>query len=248
MIFVGDVRDYCRKRAYGYKSITIQSGIAVGDYVDFFNNSARDRELVGTDEGAVLYVQPESEVSEQYMLVLREIGVFGKAHNISADIDVLFCDGGYMFVVLQRGSIAIKMPDGSISIASVGDSKLGKITLDELQRDLKWVSTEDLLAYKTYWGEWANFVFDFQFRFIISGGASSFYLRLDTSNCRDLSLGVYNKYVEDIRQEISRKESELYAREMLESGNSLQLYTEGSDVMEYDYDEDMDEEEYEDVL
>jgi len=235
MIFVGEAREYKRESAQGYKGVVFESAIGQGDNVDFFTKEDH------------LSIEKDTDNQDLYLVATKEIGVFGKNYGVEAEIDVVFCDGGYMFVTLRRGSMAIRTSDDKLAIISVNDTAIESVPQFDANREILWKSTDDLLAYKEYWGDKSGFVFDFQFRLHISGHGSDFRLKLDKECCIDISLGVYAQYVAMLEAAASQQRAREIAKNF--SNKAKTVTFDEDDYVDFDEeDDDDDEEEFEDVL
>lgn len=217
-------RSITRERAKGYKNLVFADDVEHASYIDI------------TTEGNNLVVNSvednENDSEEVYTMLVKEFGLFGLSSGLKSRLSVIFLDNGYMLVTLYKGAI-ITYLNGEICIPNVEQDKFPNFAMD----DIYWVNQETLLSYAKYMGEKGNFLYDFEFHYLLGGeiknGLSNFSFKLLGNDDIDISLGYYSAYL----QTLEKKED---ARATKKLANVIKQSISHDDEFD-DFDDDDDE-------
>ena len=224
----GFLREYTRERALGYKKLVIADDVEITSPVKIVTG--------GTEGNVTLNIVVDNSPSEgedTYLILCKEFGLHSS--KCRADITVLFCDEGYMFVELKAGGLLANL-DNQLLMPYVGDdSNLPRV----VKEDIKWVDAEHLLSFMKYMDIKGRFPYDVEWVFSVSGEKESFSIKPDKENSTDISLGYIGAYVMTQENKADAKKAKKLSKTLLDAPQEEVLFDED------DYDE-TDEEDSED--
>lgn len=225
-------KEITRSRAKGYKNLVIADDVEHASYIDL--------ETDGSNLVMKAVEDDETDKVEVYTMLVKEFGLFGLSSGIKANISVIFLDDGYMLVTLYKGAIVTYL-NGEVCIPNVEQDKFPNFAMD----DIYWVNQEHLLSYGKYLEEKGEFLYDFEFHYLLGGeiknGLSNFSFKHLGNEDIDISLGYFSAYLQKLEKKEDARATKKLANFIKQGASIEDDFDDDDDFEDDDFDDEDDD-------
>ena len=229
-----------RNSAYGYGGIEISEDCYKGVCaVDFSTVEAGEKSSLRVERQDMSAEEVDS--LQAVTLLCKEFGILTLKKEEPANVNIIFCDNGYMLVTLLSGCIFANLPEMIAPIFTYEDKTKSPSFAQSAMSQVLWVDADTLMSYATYMGDAGKFMYDFEFSFELEGsvvdGTRKFNWKHIKESDIDISLGYFAQFL----QEKDTKERAFKARQMAKMFAPVAdevEYVEAGTIADDDEDED----------